>query len=180
MIEVLVSDFSPADVVDLAVIKLQCRIEQDETDEDVLLGLYRDAAAHACGTEIGCPLLPTEWLRKYGPGEPIVLPREVLCITAVSIQVGGATVVVDPSACSVFPDNKLVCAGGWPTDYEVIQVSYLSGRFKDKDAIPGAIKQWVILRAATAYAHREAVFEGPLSALPRTFVDGLLDAYRVY
>ncbi|PRP71499.1 hypothetical protein BUE93_05735 [Chromobacterium amazonense] len=47
--------------------------------------------------------------------------------------------------------------------------------------VPESIRQWVLLRVATAYAQREAVSSGqPLQAMPRTFVDGLLDPWRVY
>ncbi|WP_047258057.1 head-tail connector protein [Chromobacterium subtsugae] len=47
--------------------------------------------------------------------------------------------------------------------------------------VPESVRHWVLLRVATAYAQREAVAAGqPLQAMPRTFVDGLLDPWRVY
>ncbi|MCD0494828.1 head-tail connector protein [Chromobacterium violaceum] len=97
---------------DLSLVRLQCRIDQDLTEDDPLLRLYVAAAVSLAEQALGQSL-----------------------------------------------------ATQWP---------------KDED-VPEAIKQWVLLRVATAYAQREAVASGqPLQQLPRTFVDGLLDPWRVY
>ncbi|WP_047244133.1 head-tail connector protein [Chromobacterium subtsugae] len=97
---------------DLSLVRLQCRMDQDLTEDDPLLRLYVAAAVSLAEQALGQPL-----------------------------------------------------AVRWP---------------KVED-VPEAILQWVLLRVATAYAQREAVAAGqPLQVLPRTFVDGLLDPWRVY
>jgi len=46
---------------------------------------------------------------------------------------------------------------------------------------PEAIKTWIKVRVATLYTMREAVVQGQtIAELPRAYVDGLLDAYRIY
>ena len=45
---------------------------------------------------------------------------------------------------------------------------------------PAAIKQWILVQVATMYEQRETYQSGTIvSKMPRTFVDHLLDSYRV-
>ena len=46
--------------------------------------------------------------------------------------------------------------------------------------IPAGILQWIRMRVATLYTHREGVITGTIVAeLPRSFLDGLLDDHRI-
>lgn len=45
--------------------------------------------------------------------------------------------------------------------------------------VPAAIRQWILRAVASAYAQRETVADKAILELPRSFVDGLLDPWRV-
>ena len=47
------------------------------------------------------------------------------------------------------------------------------------EQIPEAIKSWVFVQVATLYEHRLNIVEGSVQPMPRSFVDHLLDSYRV-
>jgi hypothetical protein len=48
-------------------------------------------------------------------------------------------------------------------------------------AVPAVLKQWMKIRVAQWYEHREAIIVGTIVAdLKRDFIDGLLDPLRVY
>lgn len=78
---------------------------------------------------------------------------------------------------------------GWPSvrssDFNAVQVRYVAGYPEGSPAdyasgVPEPVKQWMRIRIAQLYEHREAVIAGTIAApLPRDFVDGLLDPYRV-
>lgn len=56
-------------------------------------------------------------------------------------------------------------------------VTYVAGMGDTADAVPTPVKQWILLELATLYAHRESAGENPVR--PHSFVDSLLDPYRV-
>ena len=73
-------------------------------------------------------------------------------------------------------------------DFNAVQVRYVAGyatgspddQSSAAENIPDSIKHWIKVRVATLYEHREAVYAGAgASAIPRDFVDGLLDPYVV-
>lgn len=68
----------------------------------------------------------------------------------------------------------------WPSVRAIpnaITITFVSG-YGAATAVPESIKSWIRIRVATLYEHREAIAEG--KPLPRDFVDGLLDPYKVY
>lgn len=79
---------------------------------------------------------------------------------------------------------------GWPSvrssDFNAVQVRYVAGYAPVgsptdyASGVPEPVKQWMRVRIAQLYEHREAIVAGTIVApLPRDFVDGLLDPYRV-
>jgi len=71
---------------------------------------------------------------------------------------------------------------GWPAVRAVpnaVRVRYRCGHAID-DAALAALRMWMLLAVATWFKHAEAVSDGQLASLPRTYVDGLLDEYKVY
>lgn len=68
----------------------------------------------------------------------------------------------------------------WPSTREQINsvvVRYVAG-YEDADAVPQAIKNWMLLRVGMLYENREEVSGIQLSEVP--YVDSLLDPYRVW
>lgn len=68
----------------------------------------------------------------------------------------------------------------WPQVYweeQSVKITYQTG-YRDAAAVPAAIKRWMLLKIGEMYEQREAsTVMGKPS--PVTFVDGLLDRYRV-
>ena len=173
---------APAGFVTLAEAKQHCRADADIDDDDQLIELYRRSAERAAEHEIGRPVLPQVWERTfYEPELKLPLHCDVLAVErVVSVRMDGVEADLPPEAWYLARGRWLMPVGGWPHD-STIRVRYRCGAWPDAGAVPDAIKQWVLLRLSTAYSMREAVSdERGLFEMPRTFVDGLLDPFRVY
>lgn len=70
----------------------------------------------------------------------------------------------------------------WPIaipEIGVVEIDYTAGYGDDPDDVPAGIRQWILMRVATMYDHREEVelvARGKIEQIP--FVNGLLDPYR--
>jgi uncharacterized phiE125 gp8 family phage protein len=62
---------------------------------------------------------------------------------------------------------------------QAIVVRYVAGYGTEPDNVPEKIRQWIILHVATRSEFREALADRAPAELPRWFVDGLLDDYRL-
>jgi len=77
----------------------------------------------------------------------------------------------------------------WPAtrsgDFNAVAIRYKAGYASTcagdpASGVPATIKQWMRIRIAQLYEHREAIVTGTIVAqIPSDFVDGLLDSYRV-
>lgn len=173
---------APVAFVTLVEAKRQCRVDADIADDDLLIDLYRRSAERAAEHEIGRPVLPQVWERTfYEPELQLPLHCDVLAVErVVSVRTDGIETDLPAEAWYLARGRRLMPVGGWPHD-AAIRVRYRCGAWAAADKVPDAVKEWVMLRAATAYKFREAISdERGLAALPRTFVDGLLDPWRVY
>lgn len=89
--------------------------------------------------------------------------------------------LVKPAYGETWPDTR---AG----EYNAVQVRFSCGYVEigsptgvdPTNGVPEGIKHWMKVRVAQLYEHREAIVTGTIVApIPRDFVDGLLDPYRV-
>lgn len=182
MQEKLIAPQDAASLVPLADIKAQCRIDADIADDDALLRLYQLAAVTACQHELGRPILPQTWQREFeDPALQLVLHADVTAVGKVTaITVAGAEIDMAADEWRLSKGRKLVALGGWPYGTRMVRVRYTCGYWPDAAAVDAAVKSWILLRVATAYAAREAIADQRLVPLARTFVDGLLDPWRLY
>lgn len=71
----------------------------------------------------------------------------------------------------------------WPVtldEVNAVRVQFVAGYGSASD-VPESLKTWMKVRVGTLYEHREALVVGQaVAAIPRDFVDGLLDSYRVW
>ena len=158
--------------------------------DDALLAIMISAAR-----EHGESLTGRSWAEKTlevvldsFPGGAIELPASpITAVTSIKyLDVDGVEQTMPDTDYVVDTDSLVgrVVAEEWPeTDDTVnaVRVRYTAGW--TPSTIPPALKQWVLIRVATLYEHREAltmVSNGRL-VLPmdRSFVDGLLDPYTV-
>ena len=78
------------------------------------------------------------------------------------------------------PSIMLLDGAAWPTPAAVrqaVRVTYQAGYGLEPEAVPEPIRDWVKAQVGTRHLYREAHSDRPVSA--HSFVDGLLDPYRV-
>lgn len=168
------------DVVSLDMLRSHCRIDGDMHEEDLLLGLYGRAAASLAEHELERPLLPQQWRFECDlPAVRIRLHTDVLSVAELQVcDTAGVWSDLSPSQWLLKGGCYLMLQG---VSGVAVRGLYRCGAWAEAKAIPSPISQWIMLRVATAYANREAVVlsgREQLAALPRSFIDGLLDPYR--
>ena len=77
----------------------------------------------------------------------------------------------------IWPDDTI----GWPSDIkggpDSVRIDYVAG-YADEDAIPRAIRQWLLMRTAELYRDREPSVLG-VASNPLRHADRMLDSLRV-
>ncbi|MGQ3051100.1 MAG: head-tail connector protein [Roseateles sp.] len=176
--------------VTVAEMRAQCRI--DETAEDDLLSAYITAARLMCEQLTGRVLVTqtVEQPLDAFPADGIkLLAPPAQSITSVKyVDSSGAEQTLAPAGyvfeADSYPGGLVMPAdAGWPDTYDkvnAVRVRFVAG-YGDAEAVPAALKVWIMVTASTLYANREAVdMTGRVQALPERFIDRLLDAYRVF
>lgn len=175
--------------VTLAEVKAHCVIGHD--DDDLLLEVMISAAR-----EHGESLTGRSWAPKTlevvldsFPSGAIELPASpVTEVESIKyLDVDGVEQTMPDTDYTVDTDSLIgrVVAEEWPETADkinAVRVRYTAGwLFAD---FPPALKQWLLIRVATLYEHREALtmVSNNRLVLPmdRSFVDGLLDPYTVF
>lgn len=81
--------------------------------------------------------------------------------------------------------GKIVEAYGqsWPSTRDIpnaVRVRYVAG-YASAALVPAEIKTWITIIAATMYDNSQAIVVGQtVASIPRDFIDGLLDPYRIF
>lgn len=174
--------------VPLALLKTQCHLESDFTEEDATLGVYLAAATDQCQQRIGRSIMLQTWqLDVETLAGEIRLPWPVVqSLASVQYQddagdwkdVGADTYRLSDGVLLPAPNAQ------WPTGPGriIYAAGYAAGdEAAQQVAVPAGIQAWVLLAAAALYANRETVAAGvSVAALPDRFADGFLDAHKVY
>lgn len=178
-----------AEPVTLAEVKAHCVIGHD--DDDSLLEVMISAAR-----EHGESLTGRSWAPKTlevvldsFPSGAIELPASpVTEVESIKyLDVDGVEQTMPDTDYTVDTDSLIgrVVAEEWPETADkinAVRVRYTAGW--SFDDFPPALKQWLLIRVATLYEHREALtmVSNNRIVLPmdRSFVDGLLDPYTVF
>lgn len=174
--------------ITLPEVKAHCVIAHDE--DDTLLGILISAAR-----EHGESLTGRSWAEKTlevvldaFPSGHIELPASpITAVTSVKyLDADGVEQTMSSDDYTVDVDSLVgrVVADEWPETADkinAVRVRYTAGW--TPSTIPTALKQWLLIRVATLYEHREALtmVSNNRLVLPmdRSFVDGLLDAHTV-
>lgn len=181
--------------ITLAEAKLHLRVDHDE--EDAYITALITAATEQAEQRTGRALMPQAWLLTldYFPAEIELTRLPVQTIVSVEyITPLGATLALAPGTHYRLSDAddygfaKLVCVAGqtWPStlaDRDVVTVRYTAG-YASAAAVPESIKQWIKLAIGDMYENRTASDRpigtaNPSASVPHSFVDRLLDRYRV-
>lgn len=174
--------------VTLAEAKLH--VKEDGSENDARLTAFITAARRLAEHKTGRGFAPQTWelVLDAFPDAFALFPAPVTAITSVKyIDTAGVEQTLDPSGYQLDKDSLpgyLVPAYGtaWPAtraQANAARVRYTCGH-AITDAALAALKMWMLIAIGTWYKHSEATETATLSELPRTYVDGLLDEYRVY
>lgn len=174
--------------VTLAEAKLHCRV--DGSEDDARITALITSARRLAEQKTGRAFAPQTWelaLDEF-PEAFMLLPAPITAITSVKyIDAAGVEQTLDPSGYQLDKDSLpgyLVPAYGtaWPSprlQANAVRVRYTCGHAV-ADSQLAALKTWMLVAIGTWHKHAEATVDGSLNELPRTYVDGLLDEYKVF
>ena len=173
--------------VTLEQAKAQCRV--DAADEDALIASLIPAARESVEHLLGRALM-TQTLERtldaFPAGAIALAMPPVSAVTSIQyIDTDGAEqtlaaelYVLDADADP--PSVRPAPGAAWPSTYGVpnaVRVRFVAGH-ADADAVPQAVRHWILLVVGHWYANREAAGVRQMPVLP--FVDGLLDRWRTW
>jgi uncharacterized phiE125 gp8 family phage protein len=179
--------------VTLEEAKLWCRVDEDDTSQDAMLMLLiiamREYAEHLTGRVFAERTLELS-LDSFPASGEITLPYPpVQSVSSVYyLASDGSLTPMDSSPSSwqvdlysVPPRVKALSTSAWPATqeaYGAVRIQYVAG-YATHNLIPKTLRLWMQARISTLYEQREQVVVGQtVQALPRDFVDGLLDNLR--
>lgn len=171
--------------VDAATLRLHAKL--DDAEPDALLNLYLSAARQFAEHHTGQLLMPQTWeLALDAWPDAIEIPAApVSAITSVKyFNASGADTTLASNQYQLDAYGlvtRLIPAANvtWPAvdgRTNGIRVRFVAG-YASSDAVPQSIRHWILLRAAEAARHREAMVDGSISPLP--WLDSLLDRDRI-
>ena len=176
--------------VTLAEARLWCRIDDDDTTQDAVLLLLIRAARERAEFLTGRKFARRQIELRLDafPDDVFELPYPPLyTLDSITYRTGDADVVISGS-----PEGWVLDVGGdqtparvapvdsWPATDDIpaaVRIRYTVG-YASATAMPALLRQWMQARVSTWYEQREHLAMGSVNALPRDFVDGLLDGLR--
>lgn len=181
-----------AEPVTLAEAKLVARIDADITAEDALVTSLI-SAARSEAEQIMCRAVVTQQYEIRLDAFPdgairLAWPHVETIDSVIYIDANG-----DPQtwgSANYILDNReqpgwVLTAEDvdWPTTQDTanaVRVLFTSA-WAEGGGVPEDVKTWIKLRVATSYKFREGLAAGlSLAEIPRNYVDGLLDRWKVY
>lgn len=177
--------------ITLAQAKLWTRVDVPDDDE-LFTGLCIPAARQDAEARMGRTLITTTWklvlnaFTRCGSCIPLQYPNLQSVDSILYYDTSGVQQTLDPVAYlldTVSQPGGVAPAPGlsWPATQariNAVEIQYKAG-WTDAAQVPAVIKQWIALRAATLYAHREVIIAGA-SVAEIPFVNSLLDSYKVW
>lgn len=172
----------------------QCRTAPDDSTEDARIQAYIVATRGMAEHEIGQRLITQTWqyvLDAWPADGCITLPQTpVQSVGSVTyVNSAGTTTTLAPEAYRLDKRGQravLRPAYGttWPSDVRsdvaVITITYVVGFGDAGDAVPGPIREWMLVHVAAMNEQRSAVSEVGNNMAPLPYVSHLLDEWRVY
>ena len=166
-------------VVSLNLAKQHLRLDTDDGTDDDLIKHLIEVATERAEHQLGRSLLTKTYKTVAEHGDKIKLVPNLIAISSVIVTNDDDSTTTLTGADYLINQNSLVPEVMPMVLVEAsIAVTYTAG-YGNADAIPKAIKQWVLVDLATLYENREAVMNYGVNSVPYAFVDGLLDPYRV-
>lgn len=174
--------------VTLAEAKAHLRVTHNE--EDGMITAMIHAATAVAEQETGRAIMEQTWELTLDSLSDIVLTRvPVISASVTYVDTAGVAQTLSPILYRVRTSNEFgfatiepAYAATWPStlnDIDAVKVRYVAGY---EDGVPQGIKSWILLTVAALYENREAEAysaRAVSTTVKMSFVDGLLDRYRV-
>jgi uncharacterized phiE125 gp8 family phage protein len=183
--------------ISLADVHTHLRIDDDDTSQDATLNILIAAAREYAEKYTGRCLIDQSWkavadgFPSYCEDQGLFLKRSpVKAVTEITyIAADGSLRGVDPATYVVDTSDDVACiapvyGARWPQfrpQRASLTVKFTAGYGANGATVPPTIRNWMLVRIATAFDHREAeevVAKGKLE--PLAYVDGLLDSAKVW
>lgn len=177
----------------LTMDETKATIRVDATDDDALIVRLIIAARMQAENLTRRALVTQTWelyLEQF-PSWSLFLPKPTLqSVTSITYldELGVTqTLAVDQYLVDIVSEpGRITPAYGiaWPftrRQMNAVCVRFVAGYGTAAD-VPASIKNWILMRVGTAYENRkdlEIAYRQTLVQLPPSFIDGLLDPYRV-
>lgn len=174
--------------VSLAEAKLHLRV--DGSDDDARITAFISAARHLAEQKTGRAFAPQTWeivLDEF-PEAFTLYNAPITSVTSLKyIDEAGIEQTLAAECYQLDNDSQpgyVVPAYGysWPAtraQANAVRLRYACGH-ATSDADLAALKMWMLVAIATWYKHAAATTDNNAGELPRTYVDGLLDRYKLY
>jgi uncharacterized phiE125 gp8 family phage protein len=177
--------------VDLALAKVQCRIEPDVVDEDGVLAAYIAAARSWVEDYTGRPLMTQTWQMSL-PDFPtrVWLPYAAPLASITHVKYYDTTNTLTTLSSSVYTTAAfsepacltLVDGQVWPSVYvrdDAVQIEYVVG-VSDVASVPPALVQAVQMLVGHWYANRENSVVGTIAADVPFAAEALCAPHRLF
>ncbi len=172
----------------VSVVEAKLHLRVDDSADDARIGTMITAARQRAEQITGRLFGGQTWelVLDAFPSAFEITNAPIASVTSIKyIDAAGVEQTLSAAAYVVDADSvpaRITLAEGydWPETQSItnaVRVRYVAGHGATEAEL-AALKQWMLIAVGTWYRHAEAVYAGSLSALPRTYVDGLLDRYR--
>jgi uncharacterized phiE125 gp8 family phage protein len=184
---------TPASALAVSLAEAKAHLRVDSADEDTLITAMITSATEVAEQLTGRAIMPQTWeltLDTFANG--IVLTRVPATAITTFTYVDGAGATQTPVGYRLRNSDDFGLAvvlpaygTNWPEtldDTETVKVRFTAG-YADAAAVPEPIKAWIKLTVSTMYENREGESysaRAVSTTVKMSFVDGLLDRYRVY
>lgn len=180
-----------AEPVTLAQAKVHLKEDLVDTDNDAYITGLIAAARQDCEGRIGRTLITSGWtltLDAFPACIALPMPNALAVASVSYVDTYGAAQVLPNTDYLVdvkSQPGRIVPAYGltWPAtraQINAVTVAYTAGYGPAASDVPAPLKQWILLALGDMYERRTRSNDSRYPAVPQSFADGLLDAYKIW
>lgn len=172
----------------LTLAEVLAHLREDAGVNDAQVQALITVAREACENRTERTLISTPWrltMDSFPDAFELMQPPIIAVQSVQFVDEAGVLQTLDPADYtldSVSEPGYLVPAFGkeWPAvrnQPNAVTVNYTAGYGTEAASVPAPLKQWMLLAIGDMYSYRDRSSEKP--TVPHSFVDGLLDPYRM-